>query len=174
MKYKLFGLGIVVLLTTLSFSTNVSACWVYDETAWGGCIEFPGKSTARYIEYTFRCCTENLQKYQLRIGKPAHFDYVGDVYVSSHHDDNGYYVNVTFVIPECQQVWELVGTHVHVNEGNDPIPVNKGGNPKIGLFEYSETPCDPWEQTYTCYIPGVTCGQSIDIAAHAVVRITID
>lgn len=165
MKYKILGLGIIVFLITISFSSTVSACWTY-ETAWGGCQDFEGKSTARYIEYDFTYCGENHVCKPLLVGKPGHFTWVG--FVKVWHESNcGELLCIKFV---TFYGWRLFETHVHVDDGSDPIPVNRGGNPQVGLFEYSYTPYCPWWQIYCCEIPSSGFeGVTFEIAAHAVV-----
>jgi hypothetical protein len=166
MKYKILGLAIVALLATVSVSSTVSACWVY-ETAWGGIQDFEGSSTARYMRYRFDCSDGNIQRRPLLIGKPGHFTRIGVVRIESHCEGGDRWISVCFVIRDHD--YYLVKSHLHVNEGGDDIPVNKGGNPQVGRFEYSRRARRDWRQCYHVDLPdGVL--PILEIAAHCEVK----
>jgi hypothetical protein len=61
--------------------------------------------------------------------------------------------------------WCATHVHIHANEGNDPIPVNRQGNPKVGKFEINEPQSCSSGKTFT--MMGADCGTSIDIGFHA-------
>jgi hypothetical protein len=67
--------------------------------------------------------------------------------------------------------WMISESQVHVDEGDDPIPATKKGNPKTGKFEYS-TPATSTSTQHTYNIPLDAaldgCGV-LEIAVHVVV-----
>ncbi|WP_455142874.1 hypothetical protein [Candidatus Hodarchaeum mangrovi] len=67
--------------------------------------------------------------------------------------------------------WYLLETHLHVATNFNDIPQTPSGNPKIGLFTYSNT-FDPLitEFLYTISLNDWNFGDMLYIAAHAVVQ----
>ncbi len=71
---------------------------------------------------------------------------------------------VTYVITKSD--WRLTLTHLEVREVYTDMPINGGGNPQIGHFEYSE---DLASGVFQWTSPGIDISNwnSVDIAAHA-------
>lgn len=80
----------------------------------------------------------------------------GEVVVSNDGD----YLYINFVVDDP---WILVESHVAVSLTLDGIPLNKSGNPKIGLFPYADGAVIDLSQFGEC-------GTELFIAAHAVVK----
>ena len=87
---------------------------------------------------------------------------VGEIQITT--DGNTLYV--TYQITEA--FWTIEATHLDVEEDYEDLPVNGGGNPKIGHFEYSEDH-NPQVTSYT-YTIDVSDLDQVVIAAHAVVN----
>ena len=64
--------------------------------------------------------------------------------------------------------WYLDETHLFVGAVED-LPLNGGGNPKIGHFTYSESHNSQSDQVYTYTIDRVDFEDCFAVAAHAVV-----
>tara|TARA_R110000787_G_scaffold284341_1_gene397921 strand:- start:3553 stop:4128 length:576 start_codon:yes stop_codon:yes gene_type:complete len=78
-------------------------------------------------------------------------------------------LNVTY---ETEGDWVILEVHLFVGDPDD-LPVNNGGNPKIGQFPYSES-YSPGETSVTFNnIIEIPSGESVWIAAHAVVLNTV-
>jgi hypothetical protein len=92
---------------------------------------------------------------------------VGDVLVWNDGED----LYVKYVI-EDTDTWSISETHLDFST-LDGVPLTKSGNPKVGNFDFG-TEHDPavGEFTYTKSLSelGLTLGDEVDIAAHAVVQ----
>jgi len=65
--------------------------------------------------------------------------------------------------------WYLGLTETHLYIGDiDGMPINRGGNPQIGQFDYSDD--HGWVKTYTYTIPLSELPDCFVVAAHAVVN----
>jgi hypothetical protein len=63
--------------------------------------------------------------------------------------------------------WEIVETHLYIGDLNQ-LPTTGSGNPKVGQFPYANThPAGTVNVEYTG--PGITSGECVYVAAHAVV-----
>lgn len=91
-----------------------------------------------------------------------HMD-VGDVRVVN----DGVNIYVTYEILEPG--WGMTQSHLHIADALQGIPMNKKGNPKIGLFEYQNEHAMIQKYTYVVPLTWDT-GTELFIAAHAVVR----
>ncbi len=90
-----------------------------------------------------------------------HID-VGDVRVVN----DGVNIYVTYEILEPG--WGMTQSHLHIADALQGIPMNKKGNPKIGLFEYQNE--HAMIQKFTYVVPLTwDAGTELFIAAHAVV-----
>jgi hypothetical protein len=100
-----------------------------------------------------------------------HID-VGTVYVWNDAE----YLYVQYMIDDDAwddgDGWGLYETHVHVGEGLEDFPLNRGGNPQIGHFTYKE-----YHEGVRCYTEIIPLGDweaedELLVAAHAVVEKT--
>lgn len=69
--------------------------------------------------------------------------------------------------------WFLSATHLHIASSLSGIPMTKGGNPIPGQFAYSRSydpPVTDDEYCFTLAELGYTAGDTIFVAAHAVVK----
>ena len=89
--------------------------------------------------------------------------------VSVWNDADNLYVEYKLNQVTIGDGWCLTETHVHVGEDLSDFPLNRGGNPKIGLFDYSYPHGCVSEYTYTIPITWDLCTE-LSIAAHAVVE----
>lgn len=85
---------------------------------------------------------------------------VGTLYVSNDGDE----IFVTYDLSGTD--WYLEETHVYVGSEED-LPLNGGGNPKIGHFPYSST--HSGEQYFTYTLDRADFDSCFTVAAHAVV-----
>jgi hypothetical protein len=67
---------------------------------------------------------------------------------------------------EMEPGWCATHVHIHTDEGEDPIPVNKQGNPKVGHFEINEPQGCSSGNTFSMK-SAQTCGAPFEIAFHA-------
>lgn len=84
----------------------------------------------------------------------------GDVTIAN--DETTLYVTYSTI-----NNWLLKELHLYVGE-SAMLPVNKSGNPSIGLFPFKET-FSPYIDTYTFELPLTDFPDIMTIAAHAVV-----
>jgi hypothetical protein len=81
--------------------------------------------------------------------------------------DNGT-LTVTYLIEE--EGWYLNETHFDYSKGDlSEIPLNKGGNPKIGQFDFKDEDLFSDQHSYTVDIGPLYEGEIINLAAHSVV-----
>ncbi len=89
-------------------------------------------------------------------------------YVEVTNDADNIYVE--YVLTDLD--WCITETHVHIGELLDDFPLNKKGNPQVGLFDYPAThDCVP-SYTYTIPLNGWGDGDDFLIAAHAIIEKT--
>jgi len=170
MKNRFIIITIVGILVTIASSFTVNAqepIW-REESAWSEGDGFPGKNWAMYLNYTIDSGT-------IETDLIADFDEYLDIGNITVYND----ADSLFVEFEVFDGWQLNETHVDVavdDDGNGipDFPINKGGNPKIGKFDYkNETHyLYPNTTTFTFAITKTwSTGEIVYIASHAEVAI---
>lgn len=108
----------------------------------------------------------HISEYPLLAGQDME---VGTVKVSN----DGEYLYVEYVLNEAalDEGWCITETHTHAGAELSDFPLNKGGNPQVGLFDFNMTH-EPCVEEHEEVIPmeGFESGDDILIAAHAVVE----
>ena len=107
---------------------------------------------------------------------PIGNDFETDLIAGQNTDSGNIIVSVIDgnldVTYETEGDWVILEVHLFVGDPND-LPVNNGGNPIIGQFPYSES-YSPGETSITFNnIIEIPLGESVWIAAHAVVLNTV-
>ena len=96
--------------------------------------------------------------------------------VTTWNDDDYIYVKYELDEDAIDEGWCITETHVHVGKDLEDFPLNRGGNPQIGHFDYKEKH-DPCVKEYKYEIllddHGWEAGDDLLIAAHAVVETQI-
>lgn len=90
--------------------------------------------------------------------------------VTTWHDCEYLYVKYLLNQEAIDDGWYLSEVHLHVQDGDFPVPVTKKGNPIPGKFNYTEEHLMTDEYDFMIPIQdNWTCGYDLTIAAHAVV-----